>query len=47
MASLPLRIVAFVQPMITALMVFVGCLRGAGDMRFPMFVTAFSMRRNQ
>lgn len=40
MALIPLRIVGFVQPLLAATMVFPGCLRGAGDTRFPMYVTS-------
>ncbi|MBN1579492.1 MAG: MATE family efflux transporter, partial [Anaerolineae bacterium] len=43
LAVTPLRIVGFVQPLLAASMVFPGCLRGAGDTRFPMFVTTVSI----
>lgn len=41
-AVTPLRIVGFVQPFLAATLVFPGSLRGAGDTRFPMFVTSAS-----
>ncbi len=37
---LPLRTVGFIQPLLAASMVFAGGLRGAGDTRFPMVMTA-------
>jgi MATE family multidrug resistance protein len=43
MATIPLRIVGFVQPLMAASMVFPGNLRGAGDTRFPMYVTSATM----
>ena len=43
LARTPLRIVGFVQPMLAASMVFPGNLRGAGDTRFPMYVTSASI----
>lgn len=43
MATTPLRIVGFVQPMLAAAMVFPGNLRGAGDTRYPMYVTGGSI----
>ena len=43
MAVIPLRIVGFVQPLMAAAMVFPGSLRGAGDTRFPMYVTGLSI----
>jgi len=43
MAVTPLRIVGFVQPLLAAAMVFPGCLRGAGDTRFPMVVTSVTI----
>lgn len=43
MATTPLRIVGFVQPMLAASMVFPGNLRGAGDTRFPMYITGASI----
>jgi len=39
MAVAPLRIVGFVQPLLAGSMVFAGNLRGAGDTRFPMYIT--------
>ena len=39
MAVIPLRIVGFIQPLLAAAMVFPGGLRGAGDTRFPMYIT--------
>jgi len=42
-AVIPLRIVGFVQPLLAAAMVFPGSLRGAGDTRFPMYVTGLSI----
>lgn len=38
--SLPLRLVGLVQPLLAASMVFAGGLRGAGDTRYPMVITA-------
>lgn len=43
MAVTPLRIVGFIQPLLAAAMVFPGSLRGAGDTRFPMYVTGASI----
>jgi putative MATE family efflux protein len=43
LATTPLRIVGFVQPMLAAAMVFPGNLRGAGDTRFPMYITGGSI----
>jgi MATE family multidrug resistance protein len=43
LAVAPLRIVGFVQPLLAASMVFPGNLRGAGDTRFPMWVTSASV----
>ncbi len=43
MAVTPLRIVGFIQPLLAAAMVFPGSLRGAGDTRFPMYVTSASI----
>ena len=43
MAVTPLRIVGFIQPLLAASMVFAGNLRGAGDTRFPMYVTSISV----
>lgn len=42
-AVIPLRVVGFVQPLLAAAMVFPGNLRGAGDTRFPMYVTGLSI----
>ena len=42
-AVAPLRIVGFIQPFLASSMVFAGNLRGAGDTRFPMVVTAASI----
>lgn len=41
--TLPLRMVGLIQPLLSATMVFPGALRGAGDTRFPMFVTGASI----
>jgi multidrug resistance protein, MATE family len=38
--ALPLQVVGLIQPMLAASMIFSGALRGAGDTRFPMVVTA-------
>jgi putative MATE family efflux protein len=43
LATTPLRIVGFVQPMLAAALVFPGNLRGAGDTRYPMYVTGSSI----
>jgi MATE family multidrug resistance protein len=43
MAVTPLRIVGFIQPFLAGTMVFAGNLRGAGDTRFPMYVTGASV----
>jgi MATE family multidrug resistance protein len=43
MAVIPLRVVGFVQPLLAASMVFPGNLRGAGDTRFPMYVTSLTI----
>jgi len=43
MAVTPLRIVGLIQPVLAATMVFAGNLRGAGDTRFPMYVTSMSI----
>jgi len=42
-AVLPLRIIGFVQPMMAAAFLFAGNLRGAGDTRFPMYITGASV----
>jgi MATE family multidrug resistance protein len=39
----PLRIIAVVQPMMAAAFLFAGNLRGAGDTRFPMYITGASV----
>jgi putative MATE family efflux protein len=39
----PLRIIGFVQPMMAAAFLFAGNLRGAGDTRFPMYITGISV----
>jgi MATE family multidrug resistance protein len=41
--TLPLRLVGLVQPLLAAAMVFPGGLRGAGDTRYPMIITAASI----
>ncbi len=43
MGATPLRIIGFIQPLLAAAMVFPGNLRGAGDTRFPMYVTGASI----
>ncbi len=40
LGSLPLRIVGLFQPILAASMIFAGALRGAGDTRYPMLITA-------
>ncbi|MBR6009327.1 MAG: hypothetical protein IK056_09595, partial [Clostridia bacterium] len=35
-----LRIVAFIQPVQTAAWIFAGALRGAGDTKWPFYITA-------
>ena len=40
---LPLRMVGLIQPVLAATMIFAGGLRGAGDTRWPMVVTAGSI----
>jgi MATE family multidrug resistance protein len=42
-AVTPLRIVGFIQPFLAGSMVFAGNLRGAGDTRFPMYITGASI----
>ena len=42
-AVMPLRIIGFVQPMMAAAFLFAGNLRGAGDTRYPMYVTGVSV----
>jgi MATE family multidrug resistance protein len=39
LGTMPLRVVGIIQPLLAASMIFSGALRGAGDTRFPMFVT--------
>jgi multidrug resistance protein, MATE family len=43
LGTMPLRAVGLTQPMLAANMIFAGALRGAGDTRFPMFVTGTSI----
>lgn len=43
LGTMPLRIVGIAQPMLAANMVFNGALRGAGDTRYPMYITAGSI----
>jgi len=38
--TMPLRVVGLAQPFLAAAMIFAGALRGAGDTRFPMIITA-------
>jgi MATE family multidrug resistance protein len=38
--TMPLRVVGLAQPLLAASMIFAGGLRGAGDTRYPMVVTA-------
>ncbi len=40
LGALPLRIMGVFQPILAASMIFTGGLRGAGDTRYPMVVTA-------
>jgi len=40
LGALPLQVMGFVQPMLAASMIFAGALRGAGDTRWPMIITA-------
>lgn len=40
LGTLPLQVMGFVQPMLAASMIFAGALRGAGDTRWPMIITA-------
>ncbi len=42
-AATPLRITGAVQPLLAAAIVFPGCLRGAGDTRFPMVLNLISI----
>ncbi len=39
----PLRTVGMIQPILAATMIFSGGLRGAGDTRFPMIITAIGI----
>jgi MATE family multidrug resistance protein len=39
----PLRTVGMIQPILAATMIFSGGLRGAGDTRFPMMITAIGI----
>jgi MATE family multidrug resistance protein len=41
--TMPLRMVGLIQPLLAATMIFTGGLRGAGDTRWPMFVTGGSI----
>ena len=38
--TMPLRVMGLAQPFLAAAMIFAGALRGAGDTRFPMIITA-------
>ncbi len=38
--TMPLRVMGLAQPFLAAAMIFAGALRGAGDTRFPMVITA-------
>ena len=40
LGTMPLRVMGLAQPFLAAAMVFSGGLRGAGDTRFPMLITA-------
>jgi len=40
LGTMPLRVVGLFQPVLAASMIFAGGLRGAGDTRWPMIVTA-------
>lgn len=40
LGTMPLRVVGLFQPILAASMIFAGGLRGAGDTRWPMIVTA-------
>ncbi|GAB4515980.1 MAG: MATE family efflux transporter [Anaerolineae bacterium] len=39
LATWPLQLIGFVQPLLAAMMIFAGALRGAGDTRAPMIIT--------
>ncbi len=43
LATGPLRLIGFVQPMLAAMMIFAGALRGAGDTRAPMLITGAAL----
>jgi putative MATE family efflux protein len=43
LGTLPLQVVGLIQPILAATMIFAGGLRGAGDTRWPMIVTGFSI----
>ncbi len=43
LATGPLRLIGFVQPMLAAMMIFAGALRGAGDTRVPMLITGAAL----
>ena len=40
LGTMPLRVMGVAQPFLAAAMIFAGALRGAGDTRFPMIITA-------
>jgi Na+-driven multidrug efflux pump len=40
LGTMPLRVVGLFQPVVAANMIFAGGLRGAGDTRWPMAITA-------
>jgi Na+-driven multidrug efflux pump len=40
LGTMPLRVMGLVQPFLAGAMIFAGGLRGAGDTRFPMVITA-------
>jgi len=40
LGAMPLQVMGLVQPMLAASMIFAGALRGAGDTRWPMIITA-------
>ncbi len=40
LGTMPLRVMGVAQPFLAAAMIFAGGLRGAGDTRFPMIITA-------
>jgi MATE family multidrug resistance protein len=43
LGTMPLRVMGLVQPFLAANMIFAGALRGAGDTRYPMVVTAIGI----